>query len=1479
MCAGSCAHLARAHQSIPRWLAAQDLMPFSSPKLNHIDINGRNFARACVEIPTWLASWNSQRDIYLRLSTFHPVAISDIDNTFTSNDLIECLRSISHLEGLELSDVDFRPGATDVETCELGIRGLAWGGLSAPLFEKLCDSLEFPGLAVAAIHDCKISGTMPSSFCALILVNNDADSDTLQEFLEVWRGASLNVIICPGFDDAILDTLVISTIHRACWSLRLGGLVNFTSEGLFRLLDRITFRNNRIYDVIVGGHPQTLSEDKLERLREMLYGVGRWNGVSILGRPMLDLTRYLKWSPERVDRDIGHNSNDVLEKFSIGYGVLFLLNKAGDVRCGINNDGRVDNVRVRIEAQKLALFSLGAVSIFFSEIRLVIADQIQVLTQTTTTYSLLYFLPPPPVHRMYFPDENRRKINLGGATTALSHSTILSNARAQRSERLEAQKRSEAAAKLQGWYRGHRETQRVMKHLKEIFENDTCGLQGLRALVIIGRTDEDAVRQWCEIMASGSGEELFAIPRTNNAIQENWLVLIRQMAWLLLRAVAKAPLCSISHLQVLNALLSPSTAGSEVSAQVSQYLLRRDLYGLLARSISSIPLNARTSPALPHLTTLVTLPLSTVSSPASLLTTVFLTILTIPLLPNRLPAPSLTHLSSHIPFSDLGQALDIQRVVAETTPEQKLNLIANLQVFVPPRYKFLDSKSLNVYWSLLADLVNAAPIELLNPSLRKEKSKPKVQLSSTTVVTADSDSSDAEDAPTVTVVSTFSPPVPTPAPIQIDPRTQKRISTLSSTAHISSLLGLPSSTVSRPSLLGFLFALIAVWGADVVQAVLGVQPSLMREVYRGFVRGGRIGKDQGGGGIVGVLAPDVEGEWAPFLVLVELYTKAMVTMGDDEFFGRGIESAGASGSGGRMLSSSSSSSLSRAASSFPKISSRAQTSSTMSVASRNPLSLDELVQWSRQLMNVAFMLYWRGESLISNDSGIGRGPKGVRIGWEDVRERVTKCLSSLHSRDSRTPFVPQGHWLMTSHIDVQSFVEAAIYEEQALSSSDSNPTSPDPNAIINITPFNPRSQAQARSRARTQAYSKRALAHLSPRLGVLNNIPFAIPFDVRVEIFRWFVRNDAVAHAQRGASSAAAARSRMLDMAMGMDWMSGGTGRQRVQVRRGSVAQDGFDRLGDADLKDPVEIVFVDQFGGEEAGIDGGGVFKEFFTELCKEVFDTDRGLWLANTKNELYPNPHGYATESHSLSWYRFIGRILGKAMYEGILVDVAFAGFFLAKWLGRQSFFNLDDLASLDPELYSGLLFLKHYESGPVEDLSLNFSIAVEELGETKMVDLVPGGGDISVTKDNRMEYVQRVAHYKLSRQIRRQSEAFFEGVGEIIEPRWIRMFNQQEIQILIGGVNTPIDLKDLRSHTNYGGLYDDGEATIVTFWKMGDQVVDTFDQQQRMALLRFVTSCSRPPLLGFKELIPNFSIRDAGSDELRLPTSSTCVNLLKV
>ncbi len=51
------------------------------------------------------------------------------------------------------------------------------------------------------------------------------------------------------------------------------------------------------------------------------------------------------------------------------------------------------------------------------------------------------------------------------------------------------------------------------------------------------------------------------------------------------------------------------------------------------------------------------------------------------------------------------------------------------------------------------------------------------------------------------------------------------------------------------------------------------------------------------------------------------------------------------------------------------------------------------------------------------------------------------------------------------------------------------------------------------------------------------------------------------------------------------------------------------------------------------------------------------------------------------------------------------------------------------------------------------------------------------------------------------------------------------------------------------------------------------------ERRALLKFVTSTPQAPLLGFAALRPSFSIRDSGRDQTRLPSTSTCVNLLKL
>lgn len=153
------------------------------------------------------------------------------------------------------------------------------------------------------------------------------------------------------------------------------------------------------------------------------------------------------------------------------------------------------------------------------------------------------------------------------------------------------------------------------------------------------------------------------------------------------------------------------------------------------------------------------------------------------------------------------------------------------------------------------------------------------------------------------------------------------------------------------------------------------------------------------------------------------------------------------------------------------------------------------------------------------------------------------------SHSSRKHFTPRDHWLVTSQIDVQSFVQAAIFEEQQMSENDGE-------EMEEPLPYTSRPSLKS-----SRSLTKQQVAYLSPRLAVLNKIPFAIPFETRVSIFRHFILNDMMARGR-------------------MDRFSGG--RTKAVIRRDRIAQDGFDRLQDANLKQPLEIVFVDQFGQEE---------------------------------------------------------------------------------------------------------------------------------------------------------------------------------------------------------------------------------------------------------------------------------------------------------
>lgn len=152
-----------------------------------------------------------------------------------------------------------------------------------------------------------------------------------------------------------------------------------------------------------------------------------------------------------------------------------------------------------------------------------------------------------------FGDERRRReINLGGSTSVSSQAAILDQARARRIEREAQRKREESAIRIQAWWRGAREAQRLREELRRVFQEQVTGLTALRCLVLVGQDDE-LLGLWSERMAQDDG--MFVLPRrgvfssrSNTASlfgpaqspdRDHWITLLRRVSVLLLRSVSK----------------------------------------------------------------------------------------------------------------------------------------------------------------------------------------------------------------------------------------------------------------------------------------------------------------------------------------------------------------------------------------------------------------------------------------------------------------------------------------------------------------------------------------------------------------------------------------------------------------------------------------------------------------------------------------------------------------------------------------------------------------------------------------------------------------------------------------------------------------------------------------------------------------------------------------------------------------------------
>ncbi|KAI9875937.1 MAG: hypothetical protein M1830_007716 [Pleopsidium flavum] len=328
----------------------------------------------------------------------------------------------------------------------------------------------------------------------------------------------------------------------------------------------------------------------------------------------------------------------------------------------------------------------------------------------------------------------------------------------------------------------------------------------------------------------------------------------------------------------------------------------------------------------------------------------------------------------------------------------------------------------------------------------------------------------------------------------------------------------------------------------------------------------------------------------------------------------------------------------------------------------------------------------------------------------------------------------------------------------------------------------------------------------------------------------------------------------------------------QLAVRRDQVFLDSFKSLyfktGDEMKYGKLSI----RFHGEE-GVDAGGVTREWFQVLSRQMFNPDYALFtpVASDRTTFHPNRLSSVNPEHFM-FFKFIGRVIGKALYEGRVLDCHFSRAVYKRILGKTV--SIKDMETLDLDYYKSLVWM--LENDITDIITENFSVETEAFGETQIIDLVENGRNIPVTEENKQEYVQLVVEYRLTGSVREQLENFLKGFHDVVPAELISIFDEQELELLISGL-PDIDVDDWKNNTEYHN-YSASSSQIQWFWR----AVRSFDKEERAKLLQFVTGTSKVPLNGFKELegmngFSRFNIhRDYGNKD-RLPSSHTCFNQL--
>lgn len=270
------------------------------------------------------------------------------------------------------------------------------------------------------------------------------------------------------------------------------------------------------------------------------------------------------------------------------------------------------------------------------------------------------------------------------------------------------------------------------------------------------------------------------------------------------------------------------------------------------------------------------------------------------------------------------------------------------------------------------------------------------------------------------------------------------------------------------------------------------------------------------------------------------------------------------------------------------------------------------------------------------------------------------------------------------------------------------------------------------------------------------------------------------------------------------------SGQCHVKVRRTHIFEDSYAeimRQSPNDLKKRLMI----KFDGED-GLDYGGLSREFFFLLSHEMFNPFYCLfeYSAHDNYTLQINPHSGINPEH-LGYFKFIGRVVGLAIFHRRFLDAFFIGAFYKMILKKKV--TLSDMEGVDAEFHRTLSWAMDNDITDV--IYSTFSVEDERFGEKVTVELKPGGKDIEVTNENKREYVELITEWRIQKRVEEQFNAFVTGFHELIPADLVNVFDERELELLIGGI-ADIDVDDWKKHTDYRG-YTESDVVVQNFWKV--------------------------------------------------------------